>query len=94
MNLSKGMMGKLQGTIVNFRTGSKTQRSKECIIQFAGIKTAGEASKLIGRKISWSPGKRKTRGKIVSLHGKHGLVRARFRKGLPGQLGTLVEIIG
>jgi ribosomal protein L35AE/L33A len=29
------------------------------------------------------------------LHGKKGLVRARFRKGLPGQaLGTTVELIG
>jgi ribosomal protein L35AE/L33A len=29
------------------------------------------------------------------LHGKNGLVRARFRKGMPGQaLGSLVEIIG
>ena len=92
MNSSKDMMGKLQGTIVNFRTGPKTQRSKECIIQFAGIKTADEASKLIGRKVSWTTRKRKTRGKIVGLHGKNGSVRARFRKGLSGQLGTRVEI--
>jgi len=29
------------------------------------------------------------------LHGKNGLVRARFKKGMPGQaLGSLVEIIG
>jgi len=34
-------------------------------------------------------------GKIVALHGKNGLVRARFRKGVPGQaLGSPIEIIG
>ncbi|HDO42134.1 MAG TPA: 50S ribosomal protein L35ae, partial [Candidatus Bathyarchaeota archaeon] len=34
-------------------------------------------------------------GTIVSPHGNKGLVRARFRRGLPGQaLGTTVKIVG
>jgi len=50
---------------------------------------------LIGRKVAWSVGERKIRGKIVALHGRKGLVRARFRRGLSGYaLGTHVEIIG
>ncbi|MDI6805626.1 MAG: 50S ribosomal protein L35ae, partial [Candidatus Bathyarchaeia archaeon] len=43
----------------------------------------------------WKNGKNKFVGKIVALHGKKGLVRVRFRRGLPGQaLGTKVELTG
>jgi large subunit ribosomal protein L35Ae len=79
---------------VNYRTGPKTQRSKECIIQFSGIKSASSAARLIGRKVAWPVGKRTLRGEIVALHGKKGLVKARFKKGLPGLIGTRVEVIG
>ena len=87
-----------KGVVVSFRRARaqpKTQRPKECLIQFHGVKSVSEAGQLIGRKISWPNGERKHIGKIVSLHAKKGLVKARFRKGLPGNaLGSLVEIIG
>lgn len=83
-----------QGVIVNYRIGPKTQKSKECIIQFVHGKSVSEASQLIGRKVAWKSGKDKIIGKIVDTHGNKGLVRARFRRGLPGQaLGTTVELI-
>lgn len=85
----------IKGLVVNYRVGHKTQRSKECIIQFTHVKSISEAGRLIGRKVAWKNGKNKIIGKIVDLHGKNGLVRARFRRGLPGQaLGTTVELIG
>ena len=85
----------IQGIIVNYRVGPKTQRSKECIIEFRHVTSVSEASRLIGRKVAWKRGKNKIIGKIVALHGKKGLVRVRFRKGLPGQaLGTTVELVG
>ncbi len=85
----------LQGIIVNHRTGPRTQRSKEYILRFPNIETSGKAAQLIGRKVGWPTGKRKIRGKITALHGNRGLVRARFRKGVPGQaLGTPVEVVG
>jgi len=88
-------VGTLQGVVVNYRVGPKTQRPKECILRFANVETSEEASKLIGRKVAWPVGERKIVGKIVDVHGRKGLVRARFRRGLPGQaLGTLVEIVG
>jgi large subunit ribosomal protein L35Ae len=87
-------MMQTQGIIVNYRIGPKNQRSKECIIQFAHAKSVSEASRLIGRKVAWKSGKNKIIGKIVDLHGTKGLVRARFRRGLPGQaLGTTVELV-
>ncbi|MEM2536671.1 MAG: 50S ribosomal protein L35ae, partial [Candidatus Bathyarchaeia archaeon] len=70
----------IRGIVVNYRVGPKTQRSKECIIQFPHITSVSEASRLIGRKVAWKNGETKIIGKIVDLHGKKGLVRARFRK--------------
>lgn len=85
----------LEGVIVGYRKGRKTQNPKECLIKFLGIETFSEAGRLIGRKVAWPVGERKCRGKIVAFHGKKGIVRARFRKGLPGQaLGSHVQIIG
>ncbi|MEM3536692.1 MAG: 50S ribosomal protein L35ae [Candidatus Bathyarchaeia archaeon] len=89
------MTQNIQGVIVNYRVGPKNQKSKECLIEFSHVKSASEASRLIGRKVAWKAGKNKLIGKIVALHGKKGLVRARFRKGVPGQaLGTTVELVG
>jgi len=85
----------LLGFIVSYRMGPKTQRPKEYVLQFPNFKSPGEAARLIGRKVAWPVGERKIIGKIVALHGKRGLVRARFRKGISGQaLGTRVEVIG
>jgi len=85
----------LKGAVVSFRRGPKAQRPKECLILFHGVKSVSEAGQLIGRKVAWPNGERKCIGKIVALHAKKGLVKARFRKGLPGNaLGSVVEIIG
>ena len=89
------MSESLTGFIVSYRMGPKTQRPKECILRFSNIKSSREAARLVGRKVAWPVEERKIRGKIVALHGKKGLVRARFTKGVPGRaLGTRVEIIG
>lgn len=85
----------VQGVIVGYRTGPRTQRPRECILQFPNVRSPSEAARLIGRKVAWPIGERKIRGKIVALHGKKGLVRARFRKGAPGQaLGTPIQVTG
>ena len=85
----------LMGAVASCRRGPKTQRPKEYLIQFRSVKSFSEAGQLIGRKAAWPLGQPNCIGKIVALHGKKGLVRARFRKGLPGNaLGSLVEIIG
>ncbi|MBC7130869.1 50S ribosomal protein L35ae [Candidatus Bathyarchaeota archaeon] len=85
----------IRGIVVNYRTGPKTQRPKECLIEFPHAKSVAEAARLVGRKVVWRNGEKRLVGKIVALHGRKGLVRVRFRKGLPGQaLGTTVELIG
>lgn len=89
------MDSNIYGIAVNYRRGPKTQRNRECILHFKMVNSPKEASRLIGRKVAWPIKDHKIRGVIVSLHGKNGLVRARFRKGLPGEaLGTMVKLIG
>jgi len=89
------MTQSIQGIIVSHRVGPKTQKPKECIIQFTQVKSFSEASRLIGRKVAWKSGENRIIGKIVALHGKKGSVRARFRRGVPSQaLGTTVELVG
>jgi len=83
------------GTIVNYRIGIRTQMPKWCLIQIIGENTVAKAGQLIGRKVVLKYGKNSFIGKIVSLHGKKGVVTAKFRKGIPGQaLGARVELPG
>jgi ribosomal protein L35AE/L33A len=94
MSESESLLKTLRGVIVNYRMGPKTQRPREYIVRFPNVDSAKQAAQLIGRKVAWPIGERKIRGKIVAVHGKNGLVRVRFRKGLPGTTGTQIEIIG
>ena len=53
------------------------------------------AEKLIGRKVVWKGENKQLIGRIVGSHGKNGVVRVRFKKGVPGQaIGTTLELIG
>ena len=84
----------IYGTIVNYRIGIKTQNPKECLIQFANVNSASLAGQLINRKVVWKQGDNKFIGKIAGFHGKKGVVKVKFQKGVPGQaLGTTVELV-
>ena len=68
--------------------------SHECLIQFADVASATQSGQLIGRKVVWKGKNRDISGKIVGFHGKNGVVRVKFKKGLPGQaIGTTVQLI-
>ena len=82
------------GTIVNYRIGIRTQMPKWCLIQITDANSVSKAGQLIGRKVVLKYGKNEFIGKIVSLHGKKGVVTAKFHKGVPGQaIGTTVELV-
>jgi large subunit ribosomal protein L35Ae len=67
---------------------------KWCLIQITDANSVSKAGQLIGRKVVLKYGKNEFIGKIVSLHGKKGVVTAKFRKGVPGQaIGTTVELV-
>jgi ribosomal protein L35AE/L33A len=84
---------KVYGRITDYRTGPKSQTSRECLIEFTGINSAGLASKLVGKKVTWNNNTKTMSGKIMGAHGKNGMVRARFVHGVPGQaIGTIVRL--
>lgn len=82
--------------IVSYRRGTNSQDERYMILEVEGVRSRGEASRLIGRKVVWVPpgGRQAVIGKIVKVHGKSGRVIAKFRKPLPGQaLGSPVAVI-
>jgi|TARA_B100001971_G_scaffold59222_1_gene54264 large subunit ribosomal protein L35Ae len=49
---------------------------------------------MVGLRVGWPLSEPKIYGKIVGTHGKKGVLRVKFKKGLPGQaLGTHVKIV-
>ena len=80
---------------MNYRVGNKTQKPKWCLIEIADANSISKANQLIGRKVVLKYGKNDFIGRIMGFHGKKGMVKAKFRKGVPGQaLGTTVELVG
>ena len=86
----------MKATVIQFRRGRKTFKPRHFLIEVEGIKTREEASKFVGKELVWtSTGKnaKQINGKVSSAHGRNGVIRAIFEKGLPGQaIGTEVEI--
>jgi large subunit ribosomal protein L35Ae len=86
---------KVYGRITNYRIGIKSQTSNECLIEFEGLDSKSLAGKLIGQKVTWKGINSTLIGQVMSTHGRNGMVRVRFRRGVPGQaIGTKVELIG
>lgn len=88
------MSQRIYGRITNYRVGNKSQTPKECLIEFQGLNSASLAGKLVGQKVSWKQGKTQFLGKVKGIHGKNGMVKVKFKHGVPGQaIGTVVELL-
>jgi large subunit ribosomal protein L35Ae len=83
-----------KGKIIQFRRGRHTITERHFIIEIEGVKNKKDTEKFIGKEVEWkSPAGRVIKGKIAAAHGIHGVVRAIFERGLPGQAVTMgVEI--
>jgi large subunit ribosomal protein L35Ae len=83
-----------KGIIMSYRRGRHTQRNKQMLIKCFEYDSDKIASKLIGKRVIWETKTGKyIKGKITRTHGKKGVLRARFEKGLPGDaVGTTVRI--
>ena len=86
----------VKATVIQFRRGRKTFKPRHFLIEVEGSKNREDASKFVGKEVVWkSEGKnsKEINGKVSSAHGRNGVIRAIFEKGLPGQaIGTDVEI--
>lgn len=84
----------MEGRIIQFRRGRKTITDRHYLIEIKGVSNKKEAEKFVGKEVEWiSPAGKKIVGKISAPHGIHGVVRAIFERGLPGQaVTTNVEI--
>ncbi|MAE43093.1 50S ribosomal protein L35ae [Candidatus Woesearchaeota archaeon] len=84
----------MQGTIVNFRRGKRTQKMNHLIIHLNDSDNREKAAKLVGKGVVWkSPAGKEIKGKVASAHGNKGALRVIFEKGLPGQsLSGKVEV--
>ena len=84
----------MEGIIKNFRKSRHIQQPNHLIIYVDSSNTKEEATKLVGKKVSWkSPAGKEISGEIKASHGNKGAVRAIFEKGLPGQsIGQKVSI--
>lgn len=84
----------IKATFLGYGGGRRTRRNKQALIKIDGIENDGDAASFIGRKVVWkSESGGRLVGKIVGIHGKRGVLRAWFRKGLPGQaIGSKLDV--
>lgn len=79
----------MHGKIIQFRRGKRTIHEGHFLIEVPGVDSREKAKKLAGKEVVWkSPAGREIHGKISDAHGKKGIIRAIFEKGLPGQAIT------
>jgi len=76
----------MEGVVVNFRRGKRTQKPSHLIISINGVSNKEKASGLVGKEVVWkSPAGKEIKGKVASAHGNKGAIRVIFEKGMPGQ---------
>jgi len=85
----------LQGVIRGPRLGMKSFKKHQYLARFDGVSSREEAARLLmGRKVACMISRRsRVIGRVVGLHGKNGVVRIRFRKGLPEPSNGLPVIV-
>ena len=83
-----------KAVFTGYRGGLHTQRNKHVLLTIEHIDTRDKAAQYIGRNVIWRSPKGNTLiGRITGVHGRKGVVRARFKKGLPGQaVGVELDI--
>lgn len=75
----------MEGIVTSYRRSRHRQYPNQILIKVNGLNYS-EAHKFLGKKVEVKVSKnKKIIGKVVGVHGKKGVIRARLRRGLPGQ---------
>jgi len=85
----------MKAIITSYRRSRHVQHMNTVLLKPEKVDNDVEAHKLLGKivRLKTKSGKL-MQGKVVAIHGKKGVVRARFSKGVPGEaLYTEVEIV-
>lgn len=84
----------MEALVTSYRRSRHKQYPNQILIKAEGIGYV-KAHELLGKKVAVAVSKKKKMvGKIVALHGKKGVMRVRFSKGLPGQIiGKKCEVL-
>lgn len=84
----------MEGQILHFRRGRRTQNTHQAIMQVNGITSNEKAKGMINKKVVWkSPAGKEINGVISGIHGNIGKLRVQFEKGIPGQaIGSKVKV--
>jgi len=84
----------MKATVLSFRRGRKTQKTNQLLLSVKDVDNVPAAAKFIGKRVLLKTKSGKIiHGKIASPHGKKGVIRARFRQGVPAEiLGKEIEI--
>jgi len=84
-----------EGVIRGPRLGMRSVKKYQYLARFDGVSSRAEAARLLmGKKVVCIiRGKKKIIGRVVGIHGKNGVVRIRFRKGLPEPSNGLPVIV-
>lgn len=72
----------MKGIITSYRRGSQTQTNNQMLVLPEDPKKAKE---LVGKKVVYKAKTCDITGKITAVHGKKGVVRVLFERGMPGQ---------
>ena len=85
----------MEGIIVNYRRGRKTQTTNQMIVHIPKVDKEKAAS-LIGKQVVYTcegKNQKQISGKVMSVHGNQGNIRVLFETGMPGQaIGGKVAI--
>lgn len=73
----------IKGVLMNFQRGTVRQRQQYGLVQLEGISTISAAASFIGRSVILHFNERtKNYGRVISVHGRNGVLRVRFRRSL------------
>lgn len=86
----------MEGIVVNYRRGRKTQKMNQMVVLVAGVDSKEKAVELVGKSVVYTcvgKDKKTISGKVSAVHGGKGAVRVHFERGMPGQaIGAKVEV--
>ena len=77
----------MKAYVTSYKRSRHIQHPNQILLKVNGVDTVAAAHKFLGKKVLVTiKGEKKIQGTVVDVHGDNGVLRARFLKGLPGQV--------